>query len=60
MQIHSDRLKTPLYFVENGVTHPVGIPDRNLNKTIKVPSNDIDPLGTRKDTLDRALPSTLV
>ena len=56
MQIHSDRLKTPLYFVENGVTHPVGIPDRNLNKTIKVPSNDIDPLGTRKETLNRALP----
>lgn len=62
MQIHSDRLKTPLYFVENGVTHPipVGVPDRNLNKIIKVPSNDLDPYGDRKDTLDRAMPSTLV
>lgn len=60
MQIHSDRLKTPLYFVENGITHPVGVPDRNLNKIIKVPSNDLDPYGDRKDTLDRAMPSTLV
>ena len=60
MQIHSDRLKTPLYFVENGITHPVGVPDRNLNKIIKVPSNDLDPYGDRKDTLDRAMPSALV